>query len=190
MTRTLVFLILMAAPLLSQSQSLTEGAMLLFRNTKSNLTVAEKNKLFIDIGFRLSNDRKQFVIEGDDNKEFPFTATVMPVDLNKDGNEEVFVLFGNSFTSGQTGSSIIVFIKNADGKYTKHLNFPGTSPDVLSTVNKGYPDLLIGGPGFEYPVWKWNGSDFILARKVSDKEYEKLKKTSLEELSKAYVNRQ
>jgi hypothetical protein len=59
-------------------------------------------------------------------------------------------------------------------------------PDVLATGNQGYPDLLIGGPGFEYPVWRWNGKAYTFSKNVKDADYEKLKKQSAEEVSKAY----
>lgn len=186
MTRTLIALFVLCFPFLVHAQSLTEGATLLFKNSKSNLTTAEKNKLFIDLQFHLSKDRKQFIADGDVNKEFPFDPQLMPTDFNKDGREEVFIIYGNSYTSGGAGSTVVVFIKNAAGKYESQLRFPGTAPDVLATTNKGYPDLLIGGPGSEYLVWKWNSTSYVLARKVKDSEYETLKKTSLEEASKAY----
>ena len=102
------------------------------------------------------------------------------------GKEEVFVLFGNSYTSGNAGSSISLFIKNAAGVYSLDLGFPGTVPDALSTSNQGYPDLLIGGPSFEYPVWRWNGKEYIYYKSVKDADYEKLKKTGIEEMSKTY----
>ena len=101
--------------------------------------------------------------------------------------EEIFVLFGNSFTSGMTGTSIIVFIADKSGAYRMNLGFPGTLPDALSTNNMGYPDLLIGGPGFEFPVWRWNGKEYIFSRQVKDKDYAKLKMTRIEEVSKAYT---
>lgn len=185
-----IFLVLLMIMLVSGSfaqTNLTEGAALLFKNTRSTLTAAEKNKLFIDLNFKLSKDRKQFVGEGDDAKEYPFDVFVYPVDLNKDGKEEIFVTYGNSFTSGNTGSSVVAFIKNAAGKYEANLGFPGMSPDVLSTASKGYPDLLIGGPGMEFPIWKWNGAAYVFSRKIKDSEYEKLKKTTIEELSKNYT---
>ena len=186
MFRIVIIFFVLCIPVILSAQSLTEGATLLFKNSKSNLSTAEKNKLFIDLQFRLSKDRNQFVADGDVNKEFPFDAQVMPTDFNKDGKEEVFIVYGNSYTSGGAGSSVVVFIKNAAGKYESQLGFPATTPDVLASANKGYPELLIGGPGIEYPVWKWNGTSYVLARKVKDSEYEKLKKTSLEEVSKAY----
>lgn len=113
-------------------------------------------------------------------------AIVLPTDMNKDGKDEIFVSFGNTYTSGNTGSSIVVFIKDAKGVYMNHLGFPGMVPDALATASLGYPDLLIGGPGFEYPVWRWNGKEYVFNRQVKDAAYEKLKKQSIEDVSKAY----
>jgi hypothetical protein len=134
----------------------------------------------------LSGDKDQPFASDKDSKDFPFGAMVYPTDMNKDNKEEVFISFGNTYTSGNTGSSIVLFIKDVKGTYITQLGFPGTVPDVLTTTNQGYPDLLIGGPGFEYPVWKWNGKAYVFGRNVKDADYEKLKKQSLEQLSKAY----
>jgi hypothetical protein len=187
MNKSLLMLCWLASCLPAMSQStLTEGAVLLFKNSKSTLSIIEKNKLFIDTKFRLSKDRKQFVAEEDENKDYPFGARVFPTDLNKDGKEEVFIVFGNTFTSGNTGSSVYLFVKNASGKYENQLGFPGMTPDALTTGNKGYPDLVIGGPGMEYPVWRWNGNSYAYFRRITDADYAKAKKTSVEELSKQY----
>ena len=189
MYRILFGLYLLRVPFLLNAQpTLTEGAALLFKNTKSNIAIAEKNKLFIDVRFRLSGDRKQFVAEGDDNKEFPFDAQVLPTDLNKDNQEEIFIIYGNSYTSGNAGSSVLVFIKNAAGKYIQHLGFPGAVPDALNGSSKNYPDLIIGGPGMEFPIWKWNGTTYVFFRKIKDSEYGAIKKTGIEEASKQYTS--
>jgi hypothetical protein len=168
------------------STSLNPVAALLFKDVKTKLTVAEKNNIATQLAFVLSGNKDQPFAMDKDSKEFPFTASVMPTDMNKDGKEEIFVSFGNSYTSGNTGSSISLFIKNAADAYALHLGFPGTLPDVLATSNLGYPDLLVGGPGFEYPVFRWNGKTYNNYRTVKDKDYEKLKKTALETFSKTY----
>ena len=168
-----------------ESTTVTKGAAVLFSNVKSKLGNTDKNGIFKMLGFKLSKDGKQFAIP--DSEEFPFDATVYPVDLNKDGIEEIFVSFGNTYTSGNTGSSINAFIAGKNGGYQSNLGFPGTIPNVLPTANLGYPDLLIGGPGFEFPVQRWNGKAYDYYRTVKDREYEKLKMTSLEKLSKAYT---
>ena len=119
-----------------------------------------------------------------ESADYPFDAFVYPTDLNKDGIEEIFIAFGNTYTSGNTGSSIVVFIADKKAVYRMNLGFPGTLPDALATSNLGYPDLLIGGPGMEFPVWRWNGKAYDYFKSVKDSDYDKLKKTSVEDLSK------
>src|SRR5687767_15196146 len=91
------------------TQTLNKAADLLFKNIKTKLTITEKNHLATTLGFVLSNDKVQPFALDADSKDYPFTATVFPVDMNKDGKEEIFVHFGNSFTSGNTGTSIALF---------------------------------------------------------------------------------
>ncbi len=159
---------------------------ILFKNVKTKLTVVEKNSIATQLAFIPSGNKELPFALDKDSKDYPFAAFVFPTDMNKDGKEEIFVLFGNGYTSGNTGSSIILYIKNVAGAYAPQLGFPGTAPEVLTTTNLGYPDLLVGGPGFEFPVLRWNGKTYNNHRLVKDKDYEKLKKTSIEEYSKAY----
>lgn len=178
--------IMLTASALIAQQSSNAVATLLFKNVKTKLTASEKNQIATSLGFILSGDKDQPFASDKDSKDFPFGTMVYPTDMNKDDKEEIFVSFGNTYTSGNTGSSIALFIKDAKGVYTSQLGFPGTVPDILATANQGYPDLLIGGPGFEYPVWRWNGKSYAFSKNVKDADYGKLKKQSLEDLSKAY----
>ncbi|THU40764.1 hypothetical protein FAM09_01220 [Niastella caeni] len=166
--------------------SLTDVAMLLFKNVKTKLTIAEQNQVAAKTGFVLSGNKDQPFAADKDSKEYPFAAFVYPTDMNKDGKEEIFVVFGNTFTSGNAGSSITLYIKNAAGTYMPHLGFPGTIPEALTTSSMSYPDLLIGGPGMEYPVQRWNGKTYVFNRTVKDKDYGKLKKKGIDAMSKTY----
>lgn len=163
--------------------SLSEGAKLLFKDIKCKLTVTEKNFIYTKLGFHLSKDKKGFT-DGE-SEEDAFSAEVLPTDMNKDGLEEIFVSYGNTYTSGMTGSEIVLFIKT-NGRYQENLGFPGLIPDALSSSNQGYPDLLIGGPGFEFPIWRWNGNKYNLHRRVKDKDVKAIKTTNIEEISKEY----
>ncbi|TWV93342.1 hypothetical protein [Chitinophaga pinensis] len=144
----------------------------------------EQNQIAAKLGFLPSGDKTQPFIQDKDSKDFPFGATVYATDMNKDGAEEIFVVFGNTFTSGNAGSSVVLFIKNSAGTYAENLGFPGMAPDVLATISQGYPDLLIGGPGMEFPVWRWNGKTYNFYKNVKNADYEKLKKVSLENIRK------
>lgn len=87
-------------------------------------------------------------------------ARAAEADLNGDGVVEVFVLGGNTCTSGMDGSTITLWIKDAAGNYAMNLGFPGGGWTVMETSNMGYPDLAIGGAGFCEAVWRWDGTSY------------------------------
>jgi hypothetical protein len=158
----------------------------LFRDAGSRLSVADKNLLAAKTGFSLSgNEALPFALDKD-SRDHPFGASVLPTDMNGDGQEEIFIVYGNTYTSGLAGSSVMLFIKDPEGAYEAQFAFSGVTPDALATTNLGYPDLLIGGPGFQYPVWRWDGDTYEFDRTVPDAEYGRLEKRGVDELSRAY----
>ncbi len=133
------------------------GPALLFRDGAGGLTDAEQLEVFSALGLAVAADGAGFV---DTVCGQPAGAEIQILDLNGDGTSEVLAIFGNSCTSGHTGSSVALFIKHG-GAYRLQLGFPGASADPLETGNEGYPDLQIGGPGYCFPVWRWNGSEYV-----------------------------
>ncbi len=79
------------------------------------------------------------------------------VDLNGDEQPEVFVLANDSICYGSAGGELSLLIKDKAGRWQRNLGFSAGGYKLLSTKNKGYPDIEIGGPGFCFPVWRWNG---------------------------------
>src|SRR6185503_20586573 len=67
--------------------TLSEGGALLFKNTKSKLTNDQKNWLFKQLNLTVSKDKKKFMSD-----EYEVTLEPYVTDLNKDGNEEVFIV--------------------------------------------------------------------------------------------------
>ena len=183
----LAILILSSLRSWSQQSNLSEGAKLLFQKIKSKLSNAEKENIFKQTGFLLSADKKQFISDKEAT-DFPFAAFVYPTDMNKDGKEEIFILFGNTYTSGNTGSSITVFIKNTSNQYKMNLGFPSTLPDAITSSSTAYPDLVIGGPGFEFPIWKWKAGEYVFSKSIKEKDLGKLKTESIETISKKYTD--
>lgn len=169
--------------------NLNPVAQILFKDVKSKLTDTEKNQIadslkFTIVGvdilvpFALAEDSSSF--------EYPFGALVNPIDLNNDGIEEVFISYGNIYTSGNTGSEIVLFIKDKNGIYLKNLGFAGLLPDVLEMKTNGFPDLLIGVPGSEYPIHRWNGVNYAFHRVIKDAKYKSTSKVNVETLSVKY----
>lgn len=87
------------------------------------------------------------------------------VDLNSDGQPEVFVTVPGSCQGGLAGAELSLLIKNSKGHWKLNLGFPAGGYKVLTTRNMGFPDIEIGGPGFCFPVWHWNGSQYAIYKR-------------------------
>lgn len=91
-------------------------------------------------------------------------------DLNGDGQPEALVNQDSTFCYGATGSGFQLMTKPASGQWAK---VPGAGGQGIATFLKtkgtaGWPDLEIGGPGFCFPVWRFDGKAYVLNRQ----EYE------------------
>lgn len=93
----------------------------------------------------------------------PTEPQVDVVDLNGDGNPEVFVSVGG-LCYGNTGVNLSLLIRDKQGQWHDNFGFPGIYK-VLGTRHLGYPDIEIGGPGFCFPVWRWNGSRYRIFKR-------------------------
>jgi hypothetical protein len=174
---------LLLIPMLSLAQAkttaLSEGAALLFKDGKSKLTNDEKNWLFKQLGFTLSKDKKQFMSD-----EYEVTVEPYVTDINKDGTEEVFIVMLSTALFGNTGQSFDLYTKNKTGNFEKQTDLGGGIAMILSTKNAGYPDIAIGGPGFEFPAYRWDGKKYTYFKKIKDGA----KYTDLAECAKIYTD--
>ena len=102
--------------------------------------------------------------------EDPGTASYTPgaleqvADLNSDGLPEAIVTEGSLFCYGSQGAGYFLVSKQADGGW-KLITSGSGIPHALETKGAGgWADLEIGGPGFCFPVERWNGSEYELNR--------------------------
>jgi hypothetical protein len=96
------------------------------------------------------------------NAYLDYTTEV--VDLNDDGQPEVFTSVQGTCLGGMTGVSMNLYIKNTLGQWKPQFGFPGVYT-VLKTKHKGYPDIEVGGPGTCFPVWRWNGQAYAIHKR-------------------------
>ncbi len=85
-------------------------------------------------------------------------------DLNGDGRPEVVIIEGSAYCYGNAGQSYSLLSQQADARWK--LMGSGTGMlEVLGTKGRdGWPDLSIGGPGFCFPVLRWNGREYAQQR--------------------------
>ncbi len=100
----------------------------------------------------------------------PGTATYEPGaiemkgDLNGDGRPEAVVTEGSSYCYGMTGTGFWLLSKQATGGWKLMTRETGI-PEFLKTKGVGgWPDISVGGPGFCFPVLRWNGKEYKLHR--------------------------
>jgi hypothetical protein len=142
-----------------------EGYQILFNPDSTTIAEAGQRAIFDQLGYNVSADGSSLEVM---DCGAIYTQTEED-DLNGDGIPEVFVLGGNSCTSGMAGSSLSLFIKNAEGSWGMNLGFPAGGWTKLEAENLGYPDLSIGGPGFCEAVYRWDGSSY---QHLEDRETE------------------
>lgn len=85
-------------------------------------------------------------------------------DLNGDGRPEAVVSDSGTYCYGHAGTGFQLLSKQANGSW-KVMTGNNGMPEFLKTKGKeGWPDILVGGSGFCFPVQRWNGKTYELNR--------------------------
>jgi hypothetical protein len=85
-------------------------------------------------------------------------------DLNGDGLPEAVITEGGTYCYGNTGQGFWLVGKLANGSWKVMTSGTGI-PEFLGTKGvDGWPDVSVGGPGFCFPVERWNGREYKLQR--------------------------
>ena len=85
-------------------------------------------------------------------------------DLNGDGRPEVVIEGHGTFCYGSAEAGYTLLSRQADGGW-KLMDANNGIPEFLQTRGKdGWPDISVGGPGFCFPVLRWNGSEYAVHR--------------------------
>lgn len=97
----------------------------------------------------------------DDSEASYSPGTVEAVkDLNGDGLPEAVISEGSTFCFGAVGQGYALVSKGSDGTWSLIAEGQGI-PAFLTTHGTGnWPDMAVGGPGFCFPVLRWNGSEY------------------------------
>ncbi|NMG16250.1 hypothetical protein [Aromatoleum bremense] len=73
----------------------------------------------------------------------PMDAEAQVVDLNGDRQPEVFVMAGNTCTSGMTGISVRLYARQRDGTWIQLLDVIAPAYRVLPSTSHGWRDLAL-----------------------------------------------
>lgn len=81
-------------------------------------------------------------------------------DLNGDGRLEVVIVEGGTYCYGNTGQAYWLVSKQADGSWRLVTHNTGIAQFLKTKGADGWPDISVGGPGFCFPVERWNGREY------------------------------
>jgi len=126
-------------------------------------TLSEADKLAVFKAAGAVQRKGRWVMCADD----PSTSGAMigqVADLNGDGRPEVVMTEDGTFCYGHAGMGFQLLSKQADGRWRVMAGGSGIPQFLETRVAGNWPDISIGGPGFCFPVERWNGKAYELNR--------------------------
>lgn len=130
---------------------------------QSKLSPADSAAAFRAGGFKLQGG--QWRACGDPGTPSYSPGTIEAVrDLNGDGRPEAVITEGGTYCFGMTGTGYTIVSKQASGAWKMITASQGIPNFLITKGAGGWPDIEIGGPGFCFPVERWNGREYVLNR--------------------------
>lgn len=130
--------------------------------TAAQLSPAEQAAAFEAAGFKRHGD--QWRACEDPTPTYTAGAIETVRDLNGDGRPEAVITEGGTFCYGHAGTGFVLVSQQADGSWKQMYAAPGMADFLATKGAGGWPDIQVGGPGFCFPVVRWNGSAYELER--------------------------
>lgn len=131
-------------------------------SSASQLSAADEAAAFKAAGFK--HKGRQWQACEDPTSSYTPGAIENMGDLNGDGRPEALITEGGTYCYGHTGAGYSLVSKRADGTWRLITNGTGILTVLPIRGVGNWPDIEIGGPGFCFPVQRWNGSRYKLLR--------------------------
>ena len=149
------------SPTRSRLACLLLAALPLVATAASQLSSTDRDAAFKAAGFTLKG--KDWRSDCDDGSPSYTPASLDQVaDLNGDGRPEALISEGGTNCYGDTGAGYRLVSKQADGSWKLVAGGTGMLTVLSSKGVGGWPDIEVGGPGFCFPVERWNGKEYVL----------------------------
>lgn len=100
----------------------------------------------------------------------PGTASYSPgaiesvADVNGDGLPEAVIVESSVYCHGAAGTGFVLVSKQGPGRWRMMSEGSGVVSFLKTRGVGGWPDIQVGGPGFCFPVERWNGREYARVR--------------------------
>jgi hypothetical protein len=130
-----------------------------------DLSAADTEAAFAAAGFTLQgNDWRSACGRDDPSSSYGPGLIDTAGDFNGDGRLDAVITEGGSFCYGMAGLGFSIVSQQADGNWKLMASDVGMPLFLQTTGADGWPDIAVGGPGFCFPVIRWDGSAYIFDR--------------------------
>lgn len=85
-------------------------------------------------------------------------------DVNGDNLPEAVITESSSFCYGAAGAGYVVVSKQGPARWRRITQGTGMVRFLKTKGVGGWPDIEIGGPGFCFPIERWNGREYVRVR--------------------------
>ena len=126
-----------------------------------SVPAAEQAAIFTVAGFKKAGGQWRTDCGAPGNGSYQPGAIDTYRDLNGDAHLEAVVTEGSSFCYGSTETGFRLLTRQASGQWKLLLQSPGIAEFLPTRGVAKMPDISIGGPGFCFPVVRWNGKAYV-----------------------------
>lgn len=179
----------------SSSDKMSDGAALLFKGTKSSFSNREKNQIFTKFSKVLSSGGEPALLADlRKGKDSEYSIWIYPLDLNKDGVEEIFISYGYTEDIGmaRAAMNLVAYFKNDNCEFEKNFDFSSPLPEVIISKDHKFPQLIISAGSFipdhgmDNAVYSWYNGRYQKTGDLSDAKVKNMPKILIDELSRQY----
>ena len=125
---------------------------------------AEQAAIFTAAGFKKSRGAWRTECDSPDQGSYTPGAIETYRDLNGDGRPEAVVTEGGSYCYGNTETGFWLLSKQPSGRWAVLYDSQGIAEFLKTRGANNMPDMSVGGPGFCFPVLRWNGKAYVKNR--------------------------
>ena len=129
------------------------------------LSAADTEAAFAAAGFTLQgSDWRSACGRDDPSSSYGPGMIDTAGDFNGDGRPDAVITEGGSFCYGMAGMGFSIVSQQADGSWKLMATDVGMPLFLQTTGADGWPDIAVGGPGFCFPVIRWDRSAYAFDR--------------------------
>ena len=127
--------------------------------SSTKLSPADEAAAFKAAGFTLKG--KQWRACDDASASYTPGAIEEVRDLNGDGHLEALITESSTNCYGNTEAAYSLVSQQPNGTWKLVTKGVGMVTFLSTKGVGGWPDIEVGGPGFCFPVLRWNGSEYV-----------------------------